>query len=124
MATTAHPQALIVLGGGQTAEGGVPPYVQARFDAALAKYLEIVADGGEPPVIIALSAGTTHAPNPRDARGFDSKECTAGVKYLFEKAGVTGEPGQVGRSFLTRCIPVSSSMAHCVLLPASIAVSP
>lgn len=39
------------------------------------------------PVLICLSAGTTHKPSPRDARGFDSKEAAVGAVYVL-KVGV------------------------------------
>lgn len=79
------PDALIVPGGGQTPECTLSLMVQSRFDAALRRYHEVVAASGGAvrPVLIALSAGTPHKPNPRDAKGFDSKEATVGAAYVM-----------------------------------------
>ena len=42
---------------------------------------------GMGPCLITLSAGTTHAPPPRDAHGFPTYESSVGVQYLLQ-AGV------------------------------------
>lgn len=42
----AFPQALIVLGGGQTPECTLPSMVSSRFDAALADWADIVTKSG------------------------------------------------------------------------------
>ena len=86
--------AIVVCGGGQTPARQLPPFVQARFDAALQRYYSLVAalpEGSDPgatwPVIITLSAGTTHKPNPRDSRGFESKEAAVGSLYVLKRTG-------------------------------------
>ena len=40
--------------------------------------------------IVALSAGTTHKPNPRDVLGFPVKECTSGA-YALRSLGVASD---------------------------------
>jgi hypothetical protein len=86
--------AVIVPGGGQLDDCTLPKQVQLRYDAALQVYAEAFrANGaGSGPVIISLSAGTPHKPNPRDAAGFDSKESTVGTRYVLMRAGLLPRP--------------------------------
>ena len=57
----------------------------ARLDLAAKLYHAAQAPK---PRIICLSGGTPHKPNPRDARGFDSKESTASARYLISEHDV------------------------------------
>ena len=70
----------IVPGGGQLHDGTEPPHMRARLDAARRRW---AAAASPKPLIVCLSAGTPHKPNPRDARGFDAKEATASARYLL-----------------------------------------
>ena len=70
--------AVLIPGGGLLADGTVPPWVEARLDAA------ITAAGAETP-IVALSAGTPHKPPPGDRQGFPIFESTAAADYLVSR---------------------------------------
>ncbi len=72
--------AIVVPGGGQLHDGTEPPHMRARLDAARRRW---AAAASPKPLIVCLSAGTPHKPNPRDARGFDAKEATASARYLL-----------------------------------------
>ncbi len=78
----ANYDAVLVLGGGVREGGVLPTWVERRLDAALAV-------PGEP-LLITLSAGTTHRPPPRDASGFPLFEATASGTYLLNR-GVPAE---------------------------------
>ena len=82
-----RPDAIVVPGGGQAEAyaGPTPPHMVARL--ALAAKLYHAAQAPKPR-IICLSGGTPHKPNPRDARGFDSKESTASARYLISEHDV------------------------------------
>ena len=69
--------AILIPGGGLTADGQVPPWVQARLDRAIQRHR------GEP--ILVLSAGTTHKPPPLDKDGFPIFETRAAAAYLQGK---------------------------------------
>lgn len=68
---------IVVPGGGLRPDGTLPPWVAARFDRALA------LRDRQP--VLSMSAGTTHKPNPVDARGFPISEAGAGARYLIER---------------------------------------
>jgi uncharacterized SAM-binding protein YcdF (DUF218 family) len=70
-------EAVVVPGGGVRANGDLPPWVIARFDAAM----RIPANLRH--CIVALSAGTFHRPPPRDQNGFPITEARAGAAYLM-----------------------------------------
>ena len=82
-----RPDAIVVPGGGQAEAyaGPTPPHMVARLDLAAKLYHAAQAPK---PRIICLSGGTPHKPNPRDARGFDSKESTASARYLISEHDV------------------------------------
>lgn len=69
--------AIVIPGGGLTAGGGVPLWVQRRLDRAI----EIRKDE----YIIALSAGTTHKAPPKNKDGFPVFESVAAGEYLVKK---------------------------------------
>jgi DUF218 domain len=69
--------AVLIPGGGLTADGRPHPSVQRRLDAALA-----VAGM---PLLISLSGMTPHAPPPLDWLGFPILESQAGTTYLLER---------------------------------------
>lgn len=69
--------AILIPGGGLKQDGGLPIWVERRFN----KLLEIYQ--GED--IITLSAGTTYKPPPLDKDGFPIFESVAGALYLLER---------------------------------------
>ncbi len=69
--------AVIVPGGGVREGGSLPPWVESRFEQALA-----IAGGA---YILALSAGSTHRPPPLDRTGRPIFESMAGVNYLLRR---------------------------------------
>jgi uncharacterized SAM-binding protein YcdF (DUF218 family) len=74
---------IIVLGGGLTADGLVPGHTQLRLDRAVHHFKRLNYNKQEP-IIIPLSGGTTHKPNPTDKRGFPILEASAAAKRLIE----------------------------------------
>lgn len=74
---------IIVLGGGLTADGLVPAHTQLRLDKAVTHYKRL-KDLKQEAIIIPLSGGTTHKPNPNDKRGFPILEAAAAAKRLIE----------------------------------------
>ena len=73
--------AIVVLGGGLTTDGQVPYHTQLRLDKAISLYHEIYHDHA---IIITLSGGTPHKPNPLDQEGFPVWEATAAAQKLVE----------------------------------------
>lgn len=69
--------AVVVPGGGVRANGELPPWVTARFDAAMRIPSELRRH------MIALSSGTTHRAPPRDQNDFPISEARAGAAYLM-----------------------------------------
>lgn len=69
--------AVIVPGGGVRENGELPPWVKARFDAAM----RIPASMRR--FIVALSVGTVHKPPPRSRSGHPISEARAGARYLL-----------------------------------------
>jgi uncharacterized SAM-binding protein YcdF (DUF218 family) len=95
--------AVIVPGGGVRAGGALPPWVESRFEKALA------IAGGAP--IIALSAGTPHRPPPLDAGGRPILESVAGIEYLLRRGysrerllAETASYDTVGNAYFCRAI--------------------
>ena len=72
--------AIIILGGGLKDNGSVPLHTQARIDKAIELYKML----NENAVIITLSGGTTHKPNPLDSSGFPIWEATAAARRLID----------------------------------------
>ena len=71
--------AIVVLGGGLTATGTLPPHTQLRVDEAIRLYRSL---GGRAR-IITLSGGTPYKPNPLDSKGFPILEATAAARELL-----------------------------------------
>jgi uncharacterized SAM-binding protein YcdF (DUF218 family) len=72
-----HFDAVLVPGGGLTADHKPTPWVKARLDYALSVR--------ERKYIIVLSAGTPHRPQHLDTDGFPIYESIAGARYIMEK---------------------------------------
>ena len=73
---------LVVLGGGVTANGGVPEHTKLRLDKAISL---LSANPGTATFIITLSGGTPHKPNPTDSQGFPVTEAKAAAKHLLDR---------------------------------------
>eukprot|EP01033_Poteriospumella_lacustris_P006320 gene6320-4535_t len=73
--------AIVVLGGGLTATGTLPPHTQLRVDEAIRLYRSL---GGRAR-IITLSGGTPYKPNPLDSKGFPILEATAAARELLHR---------------------------------------
>ena len=56
------PDAIYVLCGGQTRDGGVPPWVEARAIAASSQWKKLKEASARPPAVVLLGAGSPHAP--------------------------------------------------------------
>eukprot|EP00746_Dinoflagellata_sp_MGD_P015239 gnl/MRDRNA2_/MRDRNA2_133771_c0_seq1.p1 gnl/MRDRNA2_/MRDRNA2_133771_c0~~gnl/MRDRNA2_/MRDRNA2_133771_c0_seq1.p1 ORF type:complete len:264 (-),score=36.58 gnl/MRDRNA2_/MRDRNA2_133771_c0_seq1:77-868(-) len=79
--------AIVVPGGGLTADGSVTPWVKERLHKAKEVY-ESFPEGARP-VIITLSGGTPHKPYPvNPANGFQVLEAEAGARYLIKFLGM------------------------------------
>lgn len=85
-AGTPYDTAIVVLGGGLTSTGQLPPHSQLRVKKAeqLYRQLQSAGSSGTAPAIITLSGGTTHKPNPYDARGFPIWEASAAARDLAQ----------------------------------------
>ena len=82
--------AILVLGGGLTSDGDIPPWVTRRLDAAAHIYsIQQANSFGEQPPILLLGAGTPHKKTVLDGNGFTLHESTAYANYLMEKGYVT-----------------------------------
>ena len=93
--------AVLVPGGGLSAQGEPADWVKARLDAALA------APGK--PWILPLSAGTTHKPPQLSPQGFPLFESIAGARYLVSRGCAperiltdTWSLDTIGNAFLSR----------------------
>jgi len=78
-ATEDGPTVIVVPGGGLLEDGSLPLHSLKRVEKALELYR---ADPSS--VIITLSAGTTHKPNPRDPEDFPLYESSVALKYLVD----------------------------------------
>lgn len=93
LTTTQDRIAIVVLGGGVTDFGdNVPHHTQLRLDKAVKIYQTLKQSDTDilnkqthkkHIVIITLSGGTPHKPNPRDKHGFPIWESTAAAKKLI-----------------------------------------
>ncbi len=72
---------IVVPGGGLLPNGNLPNHSNKRVDKAIELYKQV--DGNA--IIIVLSAGTTHKPNPVDSKGFPITEADAAAKSLIQK---------------------------------------
>lgn len=74
--------AVVILGGGLTANGEPNDFVKARLDEGARHCTRF---------FVCLSRGTTHKPPPHDAKGFPVDESTASAQYLVSKHGIAAE---------------------------------
>lgn len=74
------PTAIIILGGGLMRDGSLPSHTTLRVERAVQLFHELQGNA----VIIPLSGGTPHKPNPLDIEGFPIWESTAAAKRLLE----------------------------------------
>ena len=97
--------AILIPGNGVGEDGELPPWVRGRLDRVVHDYR------GE--YVLPLSAGTTHRPPPRDARGFPVLEAAAAGRYLLAR-GIpanrilteTASYDTIGNAFYSRVIHV------------------
>ncbi|KAJ1617322.1 DUF218 domain-containing protein [Pavlovales sp. CCMP2436] len=73
--------AIVVPGGGLTADGEAPPWVRARLDKALELY-----EDNRDAYIILLSRGTPHKAPPIDSEGRPVDEAQVSAEYLRERS--------------------------------------
>ncbi|CAM9358843.1 unnamed protein product, partial [Ectocarpus fasciculatus] len=71
---------IVVPGGGLTAAGGLPAHSLERMNKAVELF-----HASEEAVVVTLSAGTTHKPNPTDADHFTHYESSVALKYLVDR---------------------------------------
>ncbi|DBA72362.1 TPA: hypothetical protein ACH3X2_010515 [Trebouxia sp. C0005] len=76
-----NPDAVVVLGGGLTAQGGIPRWGQRRLDMAL----QIYRQPGGPCPILCLGGGTPHKPAVLSDNGHVVHEGSAYAAYLLEQ---------------------------------------
>lgn len=69
--------AILIAGGGLTADGQLPPWTIARLEAALDHYQPGT-------LLLALSGGTVHKPPPTQEEGFPLFESRVAAQYLLE----------------------------------------
>ena len=74
---------IVIPGGGVLNDGTVPPWTQLRLDKAVTLYKQFKQLKLRP-VVITLSGGTPHKPNPRDEHGFAVWEATAAARRLID----------------------------------------
>ena len=97
--------AILIPGNGVDEDGELPSWVRGRLDRVVRDYR------GE--YVLPLSAGTTHRPPPRDARGFPILESVAAGQYLLAR-GIpadrilteTASYDTIGNAFFSRVIHV------------------
>ena len=80
MSADVGPTVIIVPGGGLTAAGELPVHSLERVKKAVELFY-----ASEHAVVVALSAGTTHKPNPMDANQFPCYESSIALKYLLDQ---------------------------------------
>lgn len=97
--------AILIPGGGLTAEGQLPPWSMARLDTALEHYQE-----GS--MLLALSAGTVHKPPPRSEDGYPIFESQAAARYLMNQGIPEGSVLTERSSYDTIGNAYFSRMAH------------
>lgn len=73
--------AVMVLGGGLTPDGGLPPWVERRLEGALHVY----SQQPRPIPIVLLGAGTPHKRPVLDAAGYVLHESTAYARFLMAR---------------------------------------
>ena len=73
------PTMIVVLGGGLTPEGKPPLHTKLRLERAVYRYHQL----GDKAIIVTLSGGTPHKPNPLNENGFPIFESTAAATQLL-----------------------------------------
>lgn len=71
---------IVILGGGLTRNGEVPLHTQLRLDLAF----QLFNQNMKRPLLITLSGGTPHKPNPLNSMGFPIFEATAAARKLIQ----------------------------------------
>lgn len=113
-----HP-IIVIPGGGLTSGGEVPLHVQLRIDKAVSLFQQFISEGRDP-LIITLSGGTPHKPNPIDSDGFPLWEATVSARALL-KAGIPKEKvmeeafslDTIGNVSILESEPFSSHCLYC-----------
>jgi len=82
------PLYIVVLGGGVDKDGRPLDHVYPRLDRAAELFFEYARSEDAMPVILCLSQGTTHYPNPKGPDGYWITEAEAGIRYLAEEKEV------------------------------------
>jgi uncharacterized SAM-binding protein YcdF (DUF218 family) len=77
-------EAIVVVAGGMTDEGTLPPWVTSRLDFTLTEYERHAAAGASTYVMLSGSA-TPHKPPPMAKGGFILHESTAMAEYLIDR---------------------------------------
>ena len=97
--------AILIPGGGVREKGELPLWMKRRLDRAA----ELHTDE----YIIALSAGTTHKPPPRDDEGFPILESVAAAHYLIQRGVApakilteTSSYDTIGNAYFSRVVHV------------------
>jgi len=119
--------AIVILGGGLTAEGQVYPHTELRIAKAVELYKQYKSSGtgtgagtgagaeaGAVVTLIPLSGGTPHKPPPLDPAGFPIAEATAAARVLLNKynipaSDISEEPYSVdtlGNAYFLRTLHV------------------
>jgi uncharacterized SAM-binding protein YcdF (DUF218 family) len=101
--------AVVVVAGGMTPEGGLPEWVTPRLDYAYEAYAR-AAEGDKPRILLSGSM-TPHKPPPMAKGGFNLHESTAMAEYLIEK-GVpansllkdTASMDTIGNAYYSLCL--------------------
>lgn len=101
--------AVVVVAGGMTPEGGLPEWVTPRLDYAYEAYAR-AAEGNKPRILLSGSM-TPHKPPPMAKGGFNLHESTAMAEYLLEK-GVpansllkdTASMDTIGNAYYSLCL--------------------
>jgi len=98
----------VVVGGGLTAAGGLPPWVQTRYAEAASLH----AEGGAP--VLCSGAGTPHRRPPLDGSGFVVHEASAGARLLLELGVPPQEIFKEQSSYDTIGNAYFSLTCHCI----------
>ena len=98
----------VVVGGGLTAAGGLPPWVQRRYAEAASLH----AVGGAP--VLCSGAGTPHRRPPLDKSGFVVHEASAGARFLLELGVPPQEIVKETASYDTIGNAYFSLACHCI----------
>ena len=78
-------EAIIVVAGGMTDDGGLPAWVTSRLDFVKEEYDRHVAAKREAPYVVLAGSATPHKPPPLAKGGFLLHESTAMATYLADR---------------------------------------